>query len=248
MTNPISIAAIAAIGIAAAPQLRAQSPDAAPSFEAASIKPTAMTGQGASIDRHPGMLAMRNVTLQDCIREAYGVTDSQIAGGKWLSPDRYDIIAKIRPGVSRTQYPAMLEALLAERFKLAIHRGEKEMPVYLLVVAKSGPKIQAVEAGDNGGISSHPGYMSAQAITMSRLATFLSSERAQLGHTVVDHTGLSGNFTFELEWTPDDKQEASTLGPSITAALQEQLGLKLETGKAPLPILVIDHAEKPTGN
>src|ERR1700678_3989995 len=72
----------------------------AQSFEAASIKPTQMTGLGASIDRRPGMLMLRNATLQDCIREAYGVTDPQISGEKWLSPDRYDIVAKIPPGVT----------------------------------------------------------------------------------------------------------------------------------------------------
>jgi len=190
---------------------------------------------------------MKNVTLQDCAREAYAVTDSQIAGQDRLGLERYDIVAKIPPGVAADQHPAMLQALLAERFKLAVHRGTKEMPVYLLVVAKNGPKIQAVETADNGGVDSHPGYMSAKTITMSRLATFLSSPRAQLEHTVVDHTGLSGTFTFNLEWTPQDKG-ADTLGPSLVAALQEQLGLKLEAGKASMEILVIDHAEKPSEN
>jgi uncharacterized protein (TIGR03435 family) len=84
--------------------------------------------------------------------------------------------------------------------------------------------------------------------SMPRLATFLSSARAQLEHTVIDHTGLSGAFTFKLEWTPDDKRSADTAGPSIITALQEQLGLKLETGKAPVEILVVDHAEKPSEN
>ena len=150
----MSLAGILAVVIrlVTVPHLRAQSWDMAPSFEAASIKPTQMTGQGASIDRHPGMLLMRNVTLQDCIREAYGVTDSQIAGQDRLGLERYDIVAKIPPGVAADQHPAMLQALLAERFKLAVHRGTKEMPVYLLVVAKNGPKIQAVETADNGGV------------------------------------------------------------------------------------------------
>jgi uncharacterized protein (TIGR03435 family) len=217
-------------------------------FEAASIKPTQMTGQGVDIDRHQGMLVMKNVTLQDCIREAYGITDSQIAGEKWLSPDRYDVVAKIPPGTPPEQRSALLQALLAERFQLAVHRGTKELPVYVLVVAKNGPKIQAVESAKEGGVSSGPGSMSAKGITMARLALFLSSARAQLEHTVVDHTGLKGIFTFELKWTPDDKQDASTPGPSLSAALQEQLGLKLETAKAPVEILIIDHAEKPSEN
>jgi uncharacterized protein (TIGR03435 family) len=90
-----------------------------------------------------------------------------------------------------------------------------------------------VESHDDN-ISSHPGYMNAEGISMARLATFLSSARAQLEHTMIDQTGLSGTFTFKLEWTPDDKRSADTLGPSIVAALQEQLGFKLETGKARL--------------
>jgi uncharacterized protein (TIGR03435 family) len=223
---------------------------AAPSFEAASIKPTQMAGQGVHTHGTPGMLQMTNVTLQDCIRRAYGVTDSQISGGKWLGPDHYDIVAKMPPGGAGDQREAMLQALqtlLAERFKLAIHKATKEQPVYLLVVAKNGPKIHAVESHD-GGVDSHSGYMSAEAITMVRLATFLSTEQAQLEHTVVDRTGLSGNYTFKLEWTPEDKQSTDAPGTSLLAALQEQLGLKLEAGKAPIEILVVDHAEKPSEN
>ena len=92
------------------------------------------------------------------------------------------------------------------------------------------------------------GYISAEAITMTRLATVLSSAKAQLEHTVIDHTGLSGSYSFKLEWTPDDSRNPDALGPSLFTALQEQLGLKLETGKGPVDILVIDHAEKPSEN
>ncbi len=176
------------------------------------------------------------------------VTDSQITGQNLLSLDRYDIVAKIPPGVAADQHPAMLQALLAERFKLAVHlRDRKKCRYICLAVARLGRRSQAVETKDNGGVDSHPGYMSAKTITMPRLATFLSSPRAQLEHTVVDHTGLSGTFTFNQEWTPQDKG-ADTLGPSLVAALQEQLGLKLEAGKASMEILVIDHAEKPSEN
>lgn len=147
----MSFAAIVAVvsRLVTAPHLRAQSQDMAPSFEAASIKPTQMTGQGASIDRHPGMLVMKNVTLQDCIREAYGVTDSQIAGQDLLGSDRYDIVAKIPPGVATDQHPAMLRALLAERFKLAVkcryicwswpRTGQRFKPWSLLIMAASIP-------------------------------------------------------------------------------------------------------------
>lgn len=218
------------------------------SFEAASIKPSQATGQGIDIDRSRGMLQMKNVTLQDCIREAYGITDAQIDGEKWLRPDRYDIVAKIPSGAAPEQRPAMLQALLADRFQLAVHHGTKQMPVYVLVVAKNGPKIQAVEPDHAGGIDSSRGYMNAKGITMSRFALFLSSARAKLEHTVVDRTGLNGIFTFELRWTPDDKQDAGAAEPSLFTALQEQLGLKLETAKTPVEIMIIDHAEKPSEN
>jgi uncharacterized protein (TIGR03435 family) len=95
-----------------------------------------------------------------------------------------------------------------------------------------------------GVLTSHAGYLSAQAQNMARLASFLSGDRAQLGHTVLDRTGLEGLFTFTLQWVPDDKPE----GPSITTALQEQLGLKLEPSKAPLDVLIVDHAEKASEN
>lgn len=246
MTDRISIARLLT-GFCLITTAAAQPQAAAPSFEVASIKPTQATEGHVHINRDPGMLQMENVTLQDCVREAYGVTDYQISGEKWLAPDRYDIVAKMPAGAAESQRPAMLQTLLAERFKLAVHHGTKEMPVYLLTVAKSGPKIQAVESHDDN-IGSHAGYMNAEAITMTRLATFLSSARAQLERPVIDHTGLTGNFTFRLEWSPNDKRAADTLGPSLVIALQEQLGLKLETGKAPVEILVVDRAEKPSEN
>ena len=223
---------------------------AAPTFEAASIRPTQMPGQGVHTHRDPGMIRMTNVTLQDCIRLAYDVTDSQISGGKWLGPEGYDIVAKMPAGTERDQRSALLQALqtlLAERFSLKIHRAAKEQPVYLLVVAKNGPKIHAVETND-GSVESHLGFMNAESITMARLATFLSTARAELEHTVVDRTGLSGSYTVKLEWTPTDKQSIDAPGASLLTALQEQLGLKLETGKAQLEILVVDHAEKPSEN
>jgi len=224
---------------------------AAPTFEAASIKPTQAPGRGVHIHRGPGMIQMTNVTLQRCLQEAYGVTDFQISGGKWIGPEGYDIVAKMPSRAAGDEGPTMaqaLQALLAERFKLEIHRTTKDQPVYLLVGAKNGPKIHPVESHD-GGVDSHNGSMNAESITMARLADFLSTERgAQLGHTVVDRTGLTGYYTFKLEWTPEDKQSADPPGTSLLSALQEQLGLKLEAGKAPLEMLVVDHAEKPSEN
>jgi uncharacterized protein (TIGR03435 family) len=227
----------------------ALSQSAAPTFEAASIKPTQMAGQGVHTHRTPGMIQMTNVTLQDCIRLAYDVTDFQISGGKWLGPDTYDIVAKMPAGEDQpTAMLQALQALLADRFKLKVHRATKDQQVYMLVIAKNGPKIHAVET-QGGGVESHQGFVNAESITMARLATLLSREKAQLeNHTVVDRTGLSGNYTFKLEWTPTDKQSADAPGTSLLTALQEQLGLKLGAGKAQLEFLIVDYAEKPSEN
>ncbi len=206
-------------------------------FDAASIKPSQSAGEGASFGRTPGMLQVHNAALQDLIREAYGVGDAQILGQNRLKPDRYDIVARVPSGRSQSDRPAMLQALLAERFKLVVHRGTRELSVYALVVAKGGPKFQSVEPA-NGGVKTQNGLLVATAIPISRLVSVLAGPRFQLGHPVVDRTGLSGIYTFTLEWKPDD----------LLANLQEQLGLKLEPSKAPVDVIIIDHAEKPIEN
>lgn len=158
-------------------------------------------------------------------------------GGKWLKPDRYDIVAKQPAGTTQDQRPGMLQALLAERFRLVVHRGSRQLPVYAMVVAKGGPKVQPVEPA-NGGVTSGAGRLSAKAVPMSRLASFLAGPGAQLDHPVIDRTGLQGVYTFTLEWTPD----------GLFSALKDQLGLKLEPGKSMMDVIIVDRADKPTGN
>ncbi len=205
-------------------------------FDAASIKPSKSMGEGASFSRTPGMLVVHNASLLDCIREAYGVGDAQVLGQK-LPPDRYDITARAPSGASPDQRPAMLQALLAERFRLAVRREKRELPVYALVLAKGGPKLQEVEPA-NGGISSGAGKLVATAVPVSRLASFLAGPRLQLGHPVVDRTGLSGVYTFTFEWKPEE----------LFADLEEQLGLKLTAAKGEVDVVIVDHAERPTEN
>jgi uncharacterized protein (TIGR03435 family) len=150
---------------------------------------------------------------------------------------------------------AALQALLADRFQLAIHREAKLVSGYALVVGRGGFKLK--EAADDGSgvdISSNRGKLIAERISMGTLARNLSGN---LGSPVVDKTDIQGLYNLTLAWTPDEMQspikprteaaEPST-GPSIFAALQEQLGLKLETQKANVEMLVIDRIEKPTAN
>jgi uncharacterized protein (TIGR03435 family) len=142
----------------------------------------------------------------------------------------------------------MLQALLAERFQLAFHRTTKEMPVYWLVAGKKGPKLYEVK-DDGGGaqIGSDSAHrFSARNISVAQFAESLSREQ-QVDRPVLDGTGVAGIFNITLDFAAGDSSDDAS-GPSIFTALQEQLGLKLEPGKGPVEILVIDRAEKPTGN
>jgi uncharacterized protein (TIGR03435 family) len=148
----------------------------------------------------------------------------------------------------------MLQGLLAQRFKLRVHREEKVIPGYALVVAPGGPKMRRVEATQPRG-AIMPGSITAQSITPGQI---VASTQATLGRPVQDMTGLSGYYEFNLKWTPDDTVPAGAENtsaapgdrpPSIFTALQEQLGLRLESRKLPTEIVVVDHVERvPTEN
>jgi uncharacterized protein (TIGR03435 family) len=223
-----------------------------PGFDVASIKPTRSAGGVSSIRPSPGRVSMENVTLKKLILNAYGIPDDQgyaLAGPDWLTTESFDIEATFPADTPLPQIRQMIQALLAERFKLTLHREKRQLPIYTLVVTKNGPKIHAVEDGPPR-TSGVPGRLDATRITMQKLADLLSR---QAGLPVVDSTGLKGVFDFTLTWSPDEAAatptDAGAAGPSIFTALQEQLGLKLESGKGPVEILVVDHMEKaPTGN
>jgi len=146
----------------------------------------------------------------------------------------------------------MMQALLADRFKLALHRDTKELPVYALTIARGGPKLSA-SGGEFPRMRIGRGQIEAQKWTMAKFASDLAR---QLGRPVIDRTELAGTYDFKLEWTPDESQPGSAepggertisvVGPSIFTALQEQLGLRLESTKGPVEILVVDHVEKPS--
>ena len=266
-----------------------QSPEAAPSYEydVASIKPNMSGTNMVRLMFIPSGLSGTNVTLEMLIRSAYGIEENQISGGpSWLKSDHYDIDAKMDSPTAdafhklseekrRLATQHMLQALLADRFKLAVHHDSKELSIYALVVAKNGPKLRQAKPDDTypngikgpdgiaraGMMRMGRGQLTSQALPLSELARLLTS---QLDRTVVDKTGLPGNYDFTLQWTPDESQGAmfrgpdtgpqgsapppDASGPSLFTALQEQLGLKLESQKGPVEIYIIDHAEKPSEN
>jgi uncharacterized protein (TIGR03435 family) len=277
----LATAGIVAVGAVNA--LRAQAPAAdtkPPAFEVASVKPHRSDDQRVMMVAQPGgRFTAMNIPLRFLIRTAYRLQDDQIAGGPtWLTSDRFDIIAKTEDGASPTQLPSMLQALLADRFKLAVHHEAKELPIYALVLARSdgtlGSQLRRndCELADSapaapdatqprrcGSISNGFGRLTIRAMPMAQILQFLSPA---VNRVVLDRTGLTGNFDLDLQWTPDLPQGPSggrppgeppllngqivdPNGPSIFTALQEQLGLKLESTKGPVDVLVIDHVEQP---
>ncbi len=254
------------VGLLDAPQGRAQSNPLAPKqFEVASIKPMdpAMGGMHrVEIQMAPGgRFIAKGLNAKMLIQQAYGVRDFQISGApSWASTDRYEINAKGEGNITRDDLKPMLQALLADRFKLTIQRETKDMPVYNLVVAKGGPKLKESEGGKGDQVRMGRGLIEAQSASMLAITNVLSN---QLGHAILDKTGLTGRYDLKLEWTPDESQTAMIRqmhpdspppppldngGPSIYTALQEQLGLKLENSKGPVDMLVITRLEKPTEN
>lgn len=250
-------------------------------FEVASIKQNKSDNPRVFFMFSPNGFTATKVSLQMLIGTAYGVEENRISGApSWANSEKYDIEAKMDSSVADDlrklsedqRTPArqrMLQALLADRFKLRLRRENKDLPVYELVIAKNGPKLHKAKTGDTytNGVKDSDGRPAGtgtwingdniigQGIPISDLVEELSQ---RLGRTVVDKTGLGGRYDFELKWTPDESQgamfrgpespQADISGPSIFTAIQQQLGLRLESKKGHVEILVIDHVERPSEN
>lgn len=235
-------------------------PEKKAEFEVASVKVAKDDGDH-DVDVDKGLLRIHNLTLKRLISDAYEIDQSQILGGpNWLESDSYDITAKIPAeyvGLKTSRVPEMIQGLLVDRFQLTIHREPRQVSGYFLGVSKNGPKMErakpdAVDSTTNGTGTAAGMHLKAVNVTMERFAARLS-RYPDIGRLVVDKTGLTGAFDFELDWLPEraglkpDSNSASDL-PSIFVALQERLGLKLESAKVPIQAVVIDRAEKPDAN
>jgi uncharacterized protein (TIGR03435 family) len=232
---------------------------APPAFEVASIKSSAAEpGSSSGIFTKKGSIDARNVTLKRCIRGAYDTQESQVVGGpKWAGEARYEIYAKAAGPAGDHELMAMLQSLLADRFKLAFHRETRELPGYALVLGKGGLQAKHSQPGSESRTSLSRTDLDAASCSMHQLAQKLSEV---IHFPVADLTGVEGEFDFHLKWTPEDVQAKAPSGgdkpgsaaldlgsgPSVYAAVQEQLGLKLEPRKVPTEVLVIDHAERPS--
>jgi uncharacterized protein (TIGR03435 family) len=241
-------------------------------FEVASIKPSSSSDPRTLLQVLPGGgLRTSGATLKFLVMLAYDLRSFQIVGGPgWITDDRFDVVGNSERSSSANDDPpdptkvtAMqltrmqnemrprLVALLAERYKLKVHRESREQPVFELVIGKNGSKLQGA-TGNFGGLHISRNQLIAEAATIDMLAAALAN---QLNRPVIDRTGLSGAFNFKLIWNPPDAPAAvdgagpdTSDRPSIFTAVSEQLGLNLRSTRAPAEILIIDRVEKPTEN
>jgi len=261
----ISLTGIAALTAA---QARAQKP----MFEVASIKPTKANSVRSGGSCHgkdsnfssqqphlissplPGRCAFNSVTLHDLVRSAYvfelqngmGIHDPIANEPSWMQSELFDVdaVAASPETTTRRELYAMLQTLLADRFKLQIHRDHKDVQGYALVVAKNGPKLKPETSGDEHGslLPSGPFEWEGKNTALSGLASLLSGF---VGAPVVDRTGLAGRYNFTLRYAP---RTALKDLPSIFEALADQLGLRLQQEKESVVVLVIDSVQRPSGH
>jgi uncharacterized protein (TIGR03435 family) len=248
------------------PRLPPMAKDADPSFEVATIKPSEPDKPGKGFGVRGSHFSTRNTTLTDLMTFAYGVQQKQIINApEWMDKDKWDIEAQPDvPGAPNDrQLKTMVRKLLADRFQLKLTNDRKEMPAYVLTVSKSGNKMTKNDSGDElPGLfftSISPVRLTVQNATMTDFTGLLQS--AVLDRPVVDQTSLDGKWNFLLKWTADDSQftgmgikppaatdAAADAPPPLYTAIEEQLGLKLEAGKANVPVLFVVSAEHPSGN
>ena len=241
--------------------------DPAPTFEVASVRPNKSGSPNNNFGIQGDTFTSTNGTLRELIRVAYGAREMELSKGQeWIESERFDIVAKARAQLKPARVPDELKQLLAERFGLKVHNETREVPIYALMVARTDGKLgtalqpltvdrcaaliaQAMERSRKGqpplppvtgqriqcGMHFNPGIIQGASISLGPLVNRLSP---LVGRQVVDRTGLTGVFDFDLTWAADAAPDS--VGPSIFTALQEQLGLKLESARGPIDVLVID--------
>jgi len=252
----------------------AQAQTAKLEFEAASVKPAVPLGpmgmrseqNGGPGTKDPGLFTCRNCSLYWLLNDAYGEPPYKVSAPDWMQSVRFDVSARLPERATGEQFQAMMQNLLAERFKLAVHREKREMGVFELTVAKGGPKFRDPAPApkddpsrplqkDAEGYPILPeGTTLALSTTGARLrsdnqpmAWFVKMIENHLQGPVVDATGLPGKYSFIVSWNPNPMRStdgAEFPGPDLVTAIQTQLGLKLEKKKGMVEMLVVDHAEK----
>jgi uncharacterized protein (TIGR03435 family) len=221
-----------------------------PSFDVASVKPNQARVR-QSMTMNPGGIAYTSVSLIDGLQAAYGVKRYQIAGPDWLGAERYDINASTGGAATTQQIKAMLQTLIADRFKLSLHREKKELPVFAILVGKNGPRLKAGDPTGQRSMGPAPGGLAFTNTTIEDLADFLSG-LPTISRPVFDRTGLTGRFDFTFRLTAkagdagteETKVAVAQAEPSVFGDALADLGLKLDSQRAAIDMLVVDRADK----
>jgi uncharacterized protein (TIGR03435 family) len=248
----------------------------APNYDVVSIKPNKSGSGGWSMSAVSASFKGTNLTIANLVMNSYDLTSDDLIYGLpgWTRSAHFDVYAKIvNPDMKQIdnltdeQREAMILAILKDRFHFQAHLETKTLPVYDLVVANGGAKFTGGNGPDAvtaaalakrnitvGGMVTYNGEITAGAMPLSSLVSNLTNA---VGRTVVDKTGLTGKYNFELKWNPEQGVQANAdngqadpenSAPSLFTALQEQLGLKLQSSKGPVETLVVDHVEMPSAN
>lgn len=226
-----------------------------PTFAVASIHPSSgevKFEHDGNTETTPGTVRMQDVSVETCIKWAYGVQYSQISGPAWIDSDKFDITAKADSPATEDQMKVMMQALLTDRFKLSFHRQDKELKAFVLTVAKGGAKVHPAAAPDAKPFHQNSANGSVvKSMTIREWGDYISGP---LQMPVVDETGLPGKYDFVIDFTPY-LPDAKNMGPDrpdttsiLMAAMEGELGIKMKTRKTPVDIMVIDHVDKPSAN
>ncbi len=247
------------------PPLAPMDPRAMPSFEVATLKPSNPEEQGKAFLVRGNRFRTINTTLSEMMSFAYGIHAKQVVGAPaWFDTEKFDLDGKPEGegAPNDAQWKGMIQKLLVERLQLRFHHDKKELSVYVLAVAKNGPKLTKSEGDPNGlpGLffRGRPGDLVVHNATMADFTGLL--QNAVLDRPVLNQTGIVARWDFTLNWTPDDSQfggmaakippatDGAATPPALYTAIQEQIGLKLDATKAPADVFVVDHIEKPSDN
>ena len=226
--------------------------DARPAFEAASLKRNDSGSGDVGSHNTTGQVTLDNMPLDRLLAQAYGLTPPQIVGPSWIPEAHFDIAAKYPPNTTSADRTAMLRTLLEDRFKLTVHRETRELSGFALVVAKGGFKLKPSDSPDH--TSDHGGGRVQTLSTKKTSMEFLSGLLTRYtGQAVVDKTNIEGVYDFDLRWTSEDQSAADPARardmaadriPTLSDALQEVLGLRLQPQKVAAQVVVVDHIER----
>jgi uncharacterized protein (TIGR03435 family) len=260
--NRLSSIAVIAIVITAHPTAQTGSPPRTSAgtmaFDVASVKPNISGDGNFGVETNQSGLTAVNVTVRALLFHGFGLRQGQLTGAPgWIDSERFDIKARAPTGSTEAQIPAMIQDLLKDRFRLIVHEETRDLPIYALVLAredgKPGPQLtrSAVDCATTRGcgVNTSSGSMGTViTLTGSPLSGLLDELATAVDRTVVDRTGLTGAFDLELRFRRETLQggPSSANDPSVFTAVQEQLGLKLESSRGPVNVLVVDRIDRPT--